>query len=186
MNQQGQLGIGNTANQNKWQYVKSGLVAISASAYSSNAYDSNGGLFGWGWNSNGQIGDGTKLDRLVPTFVSAHPYTTGLGKSHGLHSLALSNRPISLVSVKLTPTSIQGGNPGTGTVTLTANAGAGGLVVTLSSSNSAAVVPPSVTVPAGTKTASFTITTKTVSAVTKPTITATLIVNKTTVLTVNP
>ena len=67
--------------------------------------------------------------------------------------------PLPLSSVTLNPTSVVGGNPSTGTVTLTAAAPAGGAVVTLASTGAVASVPASVTVPAGATSATFTVTT---------------------------
>jgi len=71
-----------------------------------------------------------------------------------------------LSSLSVNPTSVIGGNSSTGTVTLTAAATAN-LVVTLSSDNASATVPPSVTVPQGATSASFSIGTK---SVTSPTV----------------
>lgn len=63
-------------------------------------------------------------------------------------------------SLMLDPLVVTGGNPSTGTVTLSAPAGAGGTVVPLLSSHPQhASVPASVTVPAGAKTATFPIVT---------------------------
>jgi hypothetical protein len=65
-----------------------------------------------------------------------------------------------LSAVSLSPTSVTGGTPSTGTVILTGGAPTGGLVISLSSSNTAAAtVPASVTVPAGASSATFTVTT---------------------------
>lgn len=62
------------------------------------------------------------------------------------------------------PDTVVGGNPSTGTVTLTASAPDGGFVVALSSDRpTVATVPPSVTVPAGQTSATFTISTVTVT-----------------------
>jgi hypothetical protein len=67
----------------------------------------------------------------------------------------------SLSTIRVSPTDVIGGNPSTGTATLTAAAPAGGFVVALSSDNTtAATVPASVTVPAGATSANFTVTTK--------------------------
>ena len=69
-----------------------------------------------------------------------------------------------LSTVKVSPTDVVGGDPATGTVTLTAPAGAGGFSVALSSDNTtAATVPPSVTVPGGATSANFPVSTNTVS-----------------------
>ena len=75
-----------------------------------------------------------------------------------------------------------------GTVTLTGIAPVGDLVVTLSSNDvTSATVPVTVTVPAGSKTATFPVTSQIVSIQKKPVITATTgIVNKIATLTVNP
>jgi hypothetical protein len=73
-------------------------------------------------------------------------------------------------SLTLSPTSVTGTQSSTGTVTLTATAPAAGAKVTLSSSNAAASVPSSVIVPAGSNTASFTVTTNPVPTSTVATI----------------
>ncbi len=66
-----------------------------------------------------------------------------------------------------------GGNPSQGSVALNGAAPAGGIVVTLSSSNTAvATVPASVTVAAGATSATFTVTTRTVTSSTSITISA--------------
>ncbi len=65
---------------------------------------------------------------------------------------------VTLQSLTISPTSVWGGSSATGTVTLSGPAPSGGAVVQLRSSNpSAAIVPSSVTVPAGQRSASFTI-----------------------------
>ncbi|MBL8087081.1 MAG: hypothetical protein JNM85_03300 [Chthonomonas sp.] len=85
----------------------------------------------------------------------------------------LTVRAPELLSVTVAPTSPIGGSTATGTVTLGAAAPTGGLVVNLSSSNSAASVPATVTVASGATTANFTVTTLPVSAPVAVTITAT-------------
>jgi hypothetical protein len=66
----------------------------------------------------------------------------------------------SLSTLSLNPTAVVGGNSATGTVTLTSAAPSGGLVVSLSSNNTAAAtVPASVTVPAGFTSTTFTVST---------------------------
>ena len=78
----------------------------------------------------------------------------------------------SLAGIALNPASVVGGNTSQGTASLTSAAPSGGAVVTLSSSNtSAATVPASVTVPAGAFSATFTVSTASVTASTSPTIT---------------
>jgi uncharacterized repeat protein (TIGR03803 family) len=78
-------------------------------------------------------------------------------------------------SLTLNPANVTGGSTSTGTVTLSARAPSGGTVVTLSSGNtSVARVPSSLTVAAGSTSASFTVSTQLVSSTTSAVITATL------------
>ena len=78
-----------------------------------------------------------------------------------------------LTSLGVNPSSVVGGSPSTGTVTLSGPAPAGGAVVSLSSDNtSAATVPASVTVAAGATSATFAVTTSPVSGSTAVTISA--------------
>jgi len=96
---------------------------------------------------------------------------------------------VSLSSLTLNPATVEGGSqPSTGTVTLSAAAPAGGAQVALSSSDSAtAQVPPSVVVPAGATSTTFTVTTSAVAASTSVTISASFGgVSQTASLTVTP
>ena len=78
-----------------------------------------------------------------------------------------------LASLSVNPSSVVGGSPSTGTVTLSGPAPAGGAVVSLSSGNtSAATVPASVTVAGGATSATFAVTTSAVSGSTAVTISA--------------
>jgi hypothetical protein len=78
-----------------------------------------------------------------------------------------------LTSLMLSPSSVSGGTQSsTGTVTLSAAAPAGGVQVRLSSDNSAAEVPSTVTVPAGASTATFPVSTNIVVFSTNATISA--------------
>jgi hypothetical protein len=73
---------------------------------------------------------------------------------------ALAVKPPVLSSFGLNPTTVPGGTTSTGTVRLNANAPFGGIVVTISSSRPGrAVVPPTVTVPAGGNSATFAVNT---------------------------
>lgn len=79
----------------------------------------------------------------------------------------------SLASLVLAPTTVTGGSPSTGTVTLNSPAAAGGQFVNLSSSKpSVAGVPSNVLVPAGAVSANFTVTTVPVKANTSVSISA--------------
>jgi hypothetical protein len=78
---------------------------------------------------------------------------------------------VALASVALSSGSIVGGNPLTGTVTLTAAAPTGGAVVTLSGADPLSV-PANVLVPAGSTVASFGVSTRAVGATMAGTVTA--------------
>lgn len=85
----------------------------------------------------------------------------------------LSVVPATLASVTLNPATTVGGISTTGTVSLNGAAGSNGTTVILTSSNSAATVPPAVSVPAGKSSVTFNVATGSVSALTTVTITAT-------------
>ena len=89
-----------------------------------------------------------------------------------------------LISVTLSPTTVNSGTSSTGTATLQSAAPSGGAVVQLFSSAAAASVPASVTVPAGATSATFPVTTTSVSADTAVTITGLLRLSAATTLTV--
>jgi hypothetical protein len=71
-----------------------------------------------------------------------------------------------LQGVSVTPTSVEGGSPATGSVVLTSAAGAGGATVAVSADSPAAVNTSSVTVASGASSATFGITTTSVTATT--------------------
>lgn len=83
-----------------------------------------------------------------------------------------------LKSVTIAPATVLGGSRVFGVVTLTGKAPTGGAIVALTSSNAAAAVPASVTVPAGRSSASFQITTRQVPSSTTVLITGGLGVEK--------
>jgi hypothetical protein len=90
-------------------------------------------------------------------------------------------------SVSASPASVQGGSAATGTVTLTAAAPSSGALVGLSSASSAVTVPAGVAVAQGATSATFGITTSTVSMSTSTTISASYGgVTKATTFTVTP
>jgi hypothetical protein len=92
-----------------------------------------------------------------------------------------------LASISASPNPVVGGNPSTGTVILTAAAPAGGTLIALGSASSVALVPGSVTVSAGASSATFGITTASVTTQTLATLSATYQgVTKTTTFTANP
>jgi hypothetical protein len=90
-------------------------------------------------------------------------------------------------AVTLSPTTVTGGSPSAGKVTLMAPAGLGGVVVTLVSDSPEASVPPFVTVPAGSLEAGFTVMTLSVAARLNAGITASIGASKWMgTLTINP
>jgi len=134
---------------------------------------------------------------LFCTLSRALPKRPGLAAAAGLLALSLftyacgggySGPPGSatLSSVALNPTSMTGGSPSTGTVSLSGPAPSGGAAVSLSSDNTtAATVPASLTVAAGASSATFTVSTSAVTASTPVTISASYAgVTKTALLTV--
>jgi len=74
--------------------------------------------------------------------------------------------PAMVTRLSFSPSSVGGPTSSTGTVMLNGNAPTGGSVVSLSSSNAAATVPASVTIPAGKSNVTFTVKTTTVSKAT--------------------
>lgn len=109
----------------------------------------------------------------VQPFIAVLPTSGGGGQA-------------ALSSVSLSSSSVRGGNSVTGTVRLTAAAPTGGAVVSLASSDTTvATVPSTVTVPAGATSATFTVSTRSVSSDRTVTISASYAgVTKTTTLTV--
>jgi len=96
----GQLGIGATGDDSHYAYPlyiydtngsQITAVSIAAGGYHSLAVRADGTVLAWGYNSNGQLGTGTKgfgTDRNVPTPVSR--LTTAVAVAAGqYHSLAL-------------------------------------------------------------------------------------------------
>ena len=110
-NDAGQLGDGSTTDRSLPVRVKgprgrhrggitaaylTGIVAIAAGGRFSLALRVDGSVWAWGANDEGQLGDGTFIDRRYPTAVvadgqSAFPYLTGVkGIGAGMqHTLAI-------------------------------------------------------------------------------------------------
>ena len=77
LNGNGQLGIGNVANQNRPVLVSlvglsevTSFDAVMAGRYHTLAFDQQGRLWAWGNNGNGRLGDGTTVDRHRPVLMS--------------------------------------------------------------------------------------------------------------------
>jgi hypothetical protein len=117
---------------------------------------------------------------------TATSVTISAANSGVTQSASLVVQSPTLLSLTLSPSSVTGGGSSTGTVTLDGPAPAGGAVVFLSSSNGlAAMVPSSVTIPAYSTTATFTVSTLPVVLTTNVTITASYKgVNRAAILTV--
>ncbi|HEX4770429.1 MAG TPA: SBBP repeat-containing protein [Bryobacteraceae bacterium] len=123
------------------------------------------------------------------TVKTATTVTISAGYRDVTKTASLTVIPVALSSLVLNPASVTGvGVTSTATVSLTAPAPAGGSTVTLSSSNTgAATVPASVLIAAGATSASFHVTSKSVSATTSVTISSSWNgTTKTDKLTVNP
>jgi predicted secreted protein len=112
---------------------------------------------------------------------------TGAGVSRSAQFTVLpAGTKQSVSSVTLFSSSVAGGTAATGLVQLNATAPAGGLVVALSDNSSAVTVPASVTVPAGSSSVTFPVTTTAVTAATTAAISATLGTTQSTTLQVTP
>jgi alpha-tubulin suppressor-like RCC1 family protein len=72
-NNGGQLGDGTKENKNKPVKIMDGVAAVSASGSLSFrftlALKTDGTVWGWGWNNNGEIGDGTNKQKVSPVKV---------------------------------------------------------------------------------------------------------------------
>jgi hypothetical protein len=112
--------------------------------------------------------------------VTTNPVTTGQGESSFISATAggitrtqllhvhppTSTAPGSLASLTLNPSTVVGGNTSTGQATLGSPAPSGGVVVSLFSQNTAlATVPPSVTIPGGSTSATFPVNTTPITGI---------------------
>jgi hypothetical protein len=109
-----------------------------------------------------QAGSSTVTFSVAGVAAGTATITASLnGSSSQSSTLTVTARPVALSSISLGASSVVGGDSVTGTVALTAAAPAGGAVVSLSGGDPVSV-PASVTVPAGSATATFTISTRAV------------------------
>ncbi len=92
-NSYGQLGVGNGIAARSVPtriLIGTKFIEISAGSYHSMAIDENGGLWVWGMNTDGQLGDGNNNDVFVPLKLSSP--NLFIKVAAGLnHSLALDN-----------------------------------------------------------------------------------------------
>ncbi|HAM44444.1 MAG TPA: hypothetical protein DCM67_05425, partial [Propionibacteriaceae bacterium] len=88
LNDKGQLGDGSTTNRSTPVQVSgltSGVTAIAAGSKSTCAVTAGGELTCWGYNSKGQLGDGTTTNRSTPvraSVVEGEVAAVALGFSH--------------------------------------------------------------------------------------------------------
>lgn len=92
-NQLGQLGNGSTNAPDEWVFVtppglETGATSVAAGYYHTLALTSQGGFWGWGDNSRGQLGNGVETTRSVPREVTGLSQVTQIAAGHR-HSLAL-------------------------------------------------------------------------------------------------
>lgn len=103
----GQLGDGTLADRSTPVQVSgltSGVTAIAAGRFHTCAVISGGQVKCWGYNGNGQLGDGTFTSRLLPVVVSG--LNGGMVAAGGYHSLGLTldaTPPVIIPSVVGTP-----------------------------------------------------------------------------------
>ena len=143
-----------------------GKVTLSESAPTSGATvtltNSNTAIAQIPFNVVVPSGNTSATFAISTSAVSANTNVTITGFYGSTQTTTLSVTPatVSLTSLTLNPTTVIGGSSSTGTVTLSGAAPIGGLAVALSSSNTnISQVPASVTVAAGSATATFNVTT---------------------------
>ena len=96
-NEYGQLGDGTAVNRSlpvRVKHLDSDIAAVAATSFSRTcALRANGEVLCWGANQFGELGDGTTIDRLVPTRVA------GLGPGSGVAAIALGESTLALSKV---------------------------------------------------------------------------------------
>ncbi len=100
--------------------------------------------------------------------------TASYSGSYATANITISPLPPGLTNLSVSPSVVLGGQPATGTITLSGPAGTGGAVVSLASSTQTVGVPATVTVPPGATSATFSVSTGPVTAASCALVTATL------------
>lgn len=92
----GQLGVGSNVSAftpvtvaDANNVAVGGIQRVFEGAYNSFALTTAGQVFSWGWNANGQIGDGTTTQRQNPVLLTALTGVSALSSS-GYNTLAVS------------------------------------------------------------------------------------------------
>ena len=126
-----------------------------------------------------------QVKTLAVASITTANITGTVGSSTQVGTLTIN--PPTLTSLTLTPTTVIGLTSSTGTLVISGPAPTGGLVVNLSSTQSAAIVPATATIPAGATKGTFTVKTVSVPVVTSASIKATLNAqSQSATLTINP
>ncbi|MCF8208340.1 MAG: Ig-like domain-containing protein [Rhodoferax sp.] len=89
LNRSGQLGDGTLTNRTSPVLVSSlatNWAQLSAGDFHTLATRTDGSLWAWGFNQNGQLGDKSTVDKSIPTQVGTDKTWTAIsaGKAHGL------------------------------------------------------------------------------------------------------
>jgi alpha-tubulin suppressor-like RCC1 family protein len=157
-----QLGNGTTGGRSSIPTAVQGLggvTAITAGVHHSLAILSGGSVVGWGYNPDGQLGNGSNLNSPLPVAVSGLGQVAGIAGG-GSHSLSFGPPPPSISGVSPasgpqeggTPVTITGSGFGEASAVHFGAAGAGSFTVNSASSITA-------TAPAGSGTVDVTVTT---------------------------
>jgi LmbE family N-acetylglucosaminyl deacetylase len=154
------------------------IISSETATFSVQAHDLDGDALQYEWSADGGTiqGSGASAVFTPPAVTASTLFTITArildGRGGSASSVGFVTVAPAVDALALSPTSVLGGGSVQGTVTLAAVAPGGGLSVPLSSSNPAATVPASVTVPAGMAAVSFPIGTSVVGARTDVTISA--------------
>jgi len=78
----GVLGDGTTEDRHSPVRIMNDVIAVSAGSSHSMAITSDGTLWGWGNNWNGQLGDGTTTSNFSPTRIMDDVVAVSAGSAH--------------------------------------------------------------------------------------------------------